>query len=239
MKPLVSTSAKLAWLVSLALAALVLAQWQVNPQSGRVDTRVNNRVGGELYGNMGSVKYAAYQTRLLPSEERYATWRSGALPSEVALGAAAAGPLSPNGVINYLPPPNAVQQAGRAPTPQLYNPAYRIDDRVDQGPMPQAGYGTIKYAPQSTALRADQMPIPLISGAAPSAQLPTAQLPTGQITGQVKPITPPPVSSQINYPARPASPGMMLLSPDPQPMGSIRYASPGAPATQPATAPLR
>src|SRR4051794_21035251 len=97
------SNARAAPLVVLLMSAIALGQWKVSNQVGQVQTRV----GGELYGNnpnMGSVHYAARsQPNLLPSEARYATWRSGALPSEIAMNAAAVGPLAPNGAISYIP----------------------------------------------------------------------------------------------------------------------------------------
>jgi hypothetical protein len=207
----------LASLVAIALAgACVLAQWQVNPQVGRV----NNRVGGELYGNMGSVRYASYQTTVLPSEARYATWRSGALPSEVAMQARAVGPLSPSGAIAYVPGPSPLQQATKTAPAQLYNPAYGIENKpIDAQLRPQAGFGgSIKYANTNARVDPASMPIPpmaavgsqpLVTGQMVTGQLPSAQLPSGQVSAKVGPSTP----------------GGLFLSQSSPNLGSIRYQS--------------
>jgi hypothetical protein len=109
--------------VFIALAPVAArAQYQVDTGVGQVD----NRVGGELYGNNSSnVRYPVPgHFRLLPSEERYARWRSGALPSEIEMNRAAIGPLSPNGELDYIPQQSALQQAMGLPVPRLYNHAY-------------------------------------------------------------------------------------------------------------------
>src|SRR4051794_10421378 len=134
----------------LALAALALAG-AVAWSQYRVNARVNNRVGGEMYGNMGSVKYQAYQTNVLPSEARYATWKSGALPSEIAMNARAMGPLAPGGSIAYVPGPSAVQQAMHLapPRPAVGSSPFQVSGTLDRGPTPAAGYGSIRYADPS------------------------------------------------------------------------------------------
>jgi hypothetical protein len=212
------------------VAAVALGQWQVNNQVGRV----NNRVGGELYGNntnMGSVRYAAMtQTSLLPSEARYATWRSGALPSEIRMNALATGPLAPNGAISYIPSQSTVQAAMKLPQPDLYNPAYNIGGRpMDAQLAPQPGFGasggSVRYAGTPAAPTAGQ-----ISGQLPSAQVPSAQvssarvgasspvqpLPSGQLpSGQLYGLTTPAPSSAVSQ----------MLSPSGNNGGSIRYGS--------------
>jgi hypothetical protein len=202
--------------LALLAGAWAVAQWQVNNRVGQV----NNRVGGELYGNMGSVRYAPYQTTVLPSEARYATWRSGALPSEVAMQARAVGPLAPNGAIAYVPGPSPLQQAMKTPQPQLYNPAYGIQNQpIDAQLKPQPGYtGSIRYASAGGKIDPAAMPIPamtptaarpLPTGQPVSAQLPSAQLPTGQVNASVGASTP----------------GGLLLSQSSSGMGSVRYQS--------------
>lgn len=211
----------------VALAAVALGQWQVNNQVGAV----NNRVGGELYGNntnMGSVRYAAYSQRtVLPSEARYATWRSGALPSEIAMNAAAVGPLAPNGAISYVPPPSPVQSAMKTPMPQLYNPAYDLGGRpLDaQIAAPKVGFessaaGSMRYAsvPQANSAQiapgqisggqiSGQIGAPMVA----SAQLPSGQLPDGQLKG-------------LNAPAAPST-SSLILSGSALNSGSVRYGS--------------
>jgi len=210
-------------LAALLLAgACALAQWQVNPQVGG---QVNNRVGGEKYGNMGSVKYAPYQTTVLPSEARYATWRSGALPSEVRMNAAAVGPLAPNGAIAYVPGPSAVQQAYKTPAPQLYNPAYGIENRpINDQILPQTGYatGSVKYSNAGAGAQVAPGSMP-ISGAPSSGwQAPQpGQVNTGQVpTRNIPTIGQPPLNTG------PATPGAQIFSQSPSNnLGSVRYES--------------
>lgn len=141
------------------LSTFALAQQQVDTQIGPVDTRV----GGELYGNNGQpVRQQGYQVQLLPSEERYAIWRSGVLPSELQLAGEAAGPLTPNGVLDYLPRQSPLQQASRMPVPQLFNPIYdpgataaRRAAAQSQLPGPARGYPqTLKQALLASNTRA-------------------------------------------------------------------------------------
>jgi hypothetical protein len=207
-------------LAALLLAcACALAQWQVNPQVGRV----NNRVGGEMYGNMGSVKYAPYQTNVLPSEARYATWRSGALPSEIRMNASAVGPLPPSGAIAYVPGPSPVQQAYRTPQPQLYNPAYGIGTKpIDDQLRPQAGYpaGSVKYASANTTAQIPSGSMPMSAAASSGWQQPQP----GQVnTGQVP--TPNISSGEPTLNTGPGSPGGQLFAQSPANLGSVRYQS--------------
>jgi hypothetical protein len=194
------------------LAVSAIGQGQVDTQVGPVD----NRVGGELYGHNDSpARPRGYQTRLLPSEERFARWRSGALPSEIEMNRAAIGPLTPNGEIDYIPRRSPLQQAMKLPEPQLYNPAYdqtlRIDGRVNaESSSVPAGYplnaqdgmlasariaGTqIRRLPRRPDVppQAQQvLPIPQqsrpVEGAIPSlTPAPDAPLPTGQLYDNVK-----------------------------------------------------
>jgi hypothetical protein len=114
--------------LALAAAAILLpatfarAQAPVDNQVGRVD----NRVGGELYGGMNNStsRYPVGQYRLLPSEERFAIQRSGMLPSEYQLNRSAYGPLPPEGRLNYVTPQSPLQRAMGLPQPQLANPQY-------------------------------------------------------------------------------------------------------------------
>ena len=209
----------------LALAAGVLAQYQVNRQ-------VNNRVNPELYGGgtRGSMRYS--NSSLLPSESRYATWKSGALPSEVTMNARAIGPLAPSGSVAYVPGPSPVQQAMKLPQPQLYNPAYGIDASTGQKPISsgpingQLPNGTIRYNPPAgpapAALGAQPSwtqpmnkatPLPAVSPPSPSPSQITKPSPSGASS------SPPPAANQAFYLSR--------LTP-----GSVRYSDPAA--TQPA-----
>jgi hypothetical protein len=207
-------------IAALAIAAIALGQWQVNNQVGQV----NRRVGGELYGNntnMGTVRYAAYtQTNVLPSEARYATWRSGALPSELAMNARAVGPLPPNGAISYIPSQSNLQKAMKLPESQLYNPAYNIGGKPLDAQLSIApGYqqGTIRYAnlPAPSRVTSAAIPPPIPASAQP---LPSGQpLPAPQLSGAKLP------SGQL--PAPTASGGWTSLAHSGLNLGSVRYNS--------------
>jgi hypothetical protein len=83
--------------VLLLNAAVGVAQFQVN---NAVNTRVNNPVYGG--GSTGSVRYSNTSVAM-PSEVRHAYWKSGAIPSEVRMNAAAIGPIPSGGSISYIP----------------------------------------------------------------------------------------------------------------------------------------
>jgi hypothetical protein len=113
---------------ALALPICAAAQYPADNQVGQVD----NRVGGEIYGNEGGKqdrRNGNHQTRLLPSEERDARIRSGMLPSEYDLNRAQFGPLTPNGELDYITRQSPLQQAMRLPQGRLINPAYDPDRR--------------------------------------------------------------------------------------------------------------
>jgi hypothetical protein len=210
----------------LTLAAFALAQYQVN-------TQVNNRVNPELYGGGtgGSMRYATPQANVLPSEARYAAWRSGALPSEMRMNQLQAGPLAPNGSISYIPRQSPVQEAMHLPAPQLYNPAYGIQN---PGPAAQQqkpiSTGPINGQLPNGSIRhygVEQPPPSAFVSAQPSWTQPLNQ-------GPLPPITPPtPEPTRINRPppnqptpsqstqAAPATP--YYLSRLTPPSGSIRY----------------
>ncbi|HEY7089375.1 MAG TPA: hypothetical protein VH518_14860 [Tepidisphaeraceae bacterium] len=125
---------RLLLLAAALLAPALLAQWQVNNQVYR---------GGAA--NTGSMRYglqaqntmpiqSAYT--MLPSQVRYATWKSGALPSEVRMQANAIGPLAPSGSIAYIPPKPSYQMPKAAPTQGNF-----VDTRVNMGGPPVAVAG--------------------------------------------------------------------------------------------------
>jgi hypothetical protein len=194
-----STTLFIAFSAVLWTAAVARAQYQVEGQSGQVDTRVN----GELYGKNGGMgQLILPQVRLLPSEERYAIWRSGALPSEVEAGRISAGPLTPNGVIDYLPRQSPLQKAMGLPSPQLYNPAYdpalrngRANGQQAQGVQrgyPQNAREGLAATNRLSARRTTPAPEPKpavrpptepVPGLTPAPEQP---LPTGQLFDDVK-----------------------------------------------------
>lgn len=188
---------------TLAFAALLVglfaraasAQYQVDPQ-------VNNRVGGELYGNNYDRDYTGqyYQTRLLPSEERYARWRSGALPSEITANRFALGRLTPHGEIDYIPYQSPLQRAMRLPVPQLYNPGYDRQSRRLVNPLPaQPGFAASNIGSgRRVTPPPPEMRQPVIPGLTPTPDRP---LPQGSL---VKEGTPPVES------AAPFGPGQSL-----------------------------
>jgi hypothetical protein len=197
------------------LASLAIAQFQVN-------TQVGGRVNRELYGNngtSGSMRYAAYQTNLLPSEARYATWKSGATRSELRMNYLATGPLAPNGAMAYIPNQSTLQRAMNMPQPQLYNPAYVKPAQVNASiaPMSTGAAGTIRYSNSASALAASPYQINAMStaGMTTSAQLPTGQLPTGQVNAQL-----------TGKPQGARSIGSMVLSQSSIDPGTIKYAQP-------------
>jgi hypothetical protein len=213
--------------------ALSPAQYPVDQPAGQVD----NRVGGELYGNnTSSPSRLPYQVRLLPSEERYAIWRSGVLPSELNLARSAAGPLTPNGVIDFLPQQSPLQRAMGLPASRLYNPAYdpfvmqgrQLNNQVGQ--QIQSGYPqTFRQGMRATTnvpghlarnVRMQTAPAKP-GGPAPVPSLmpaPDQPLPTGQL------------SDDVNYDPN-SSPGAILIN---RPLNRRPPARP-APATKPAS----
>jgi hypothetical protein len=224
--------------VGLVTAALALAQYQVN-------TQVNNRMNPELYGGGtgGSMRYAMPQTTVLPSEARYATWRSGALPSEIRMNYLQSGPLTPNGAISYIPQQSSVQQAMRLPAPQLYNPAYGIQNQGVAAAGPGQQQKPVSTGPINGQLPNGSIRHAGVEPAAPSAFLPAQPSWTQPLNqGPLPPVTPPtPEPTRITRPPpttptpstntqAPATP--YYLSRLSTPTGSIRYsgdASGGSP----------
>src|SRR5437764_4112172 len=133
-------------LLLTAIAPMTWAQYPVDNQVGQIDNRVN----GELYGNNEPTnRTVPYQTRVLPSEVRFARWRSGALPSEIEMNRAAFGPITQNGEIDYIPRQSPLQRAMGLPEPQLYNPAYDPARPIDQRVSRQANNNIPAGYPQN------------------------------------------------------------------------------------------
>lgn len=188
---------RLALAIAAAIALPAIAQQRSENRVGQV----NNRVGGELYGhNSDSFTLQPYQVRLLPSEERFAFERSGVLPSELQMARSAAGPLTPNGVLDYLPRQSPLQRALGLPEPQLYNPAYNLtlqpyianQDTAKPGfelkPEP-----TFKSNAETTPQEGNALPPIQHAGAQPlpRGEVSTGQLPTGQLSSRPESLPPP------------------------------------------------
>jgi hypothetical protein len=130
---------------ALVLPALLVAQWQVNPQVNR---------GGAPSASPGAVRYStsllSNSSVAMPSQVRYQAFTSGATPSSIRMTAAAVGPLAPSGAIAYIPPaPNyrtsapvagnyVNLQAGPAPVASSWS-AY-----------PSASMGSVRYTPPTS-----------------------------------------------------------------------------------------
>jgi hypothetical protein len=131
---------------ALLLPALLLAQYQVNTQVYR---------GGAQSYSPGAVKYstslmannASYQ---LPSQVRYAAFKSGALPSELKMNYNAIGPLAPSGAMAYIPPaPN--YRSTYAPTQGNYlGTGTRVGATPGIGSIPQPGTASWGAAPSAS-----------------------------------------------------------------------------------------
>jgi hypothetical protein len=116
---------------ALLAPALLIAQWQVNTQVNRGGAP---NTGSMRYGLSAPAQMPIQSANMmLPSQQRYATWQSGALPSEVRMQARAVGPLSPSGSIAYIPPPPAYLAPKAAPTQGNY-----VNTQVNLGGPPAA-----------------------------------------------------------------------------------------------------
>ena len=211
--------------LSMFLAIPALAQRQVDNHAGQVDTRV----GGELYGNNSDVfRLRPYQVQLLPSEERNAVFRSGMLPSELELNRSSIGPLSPNGVLDYISSRSPLQRAMNLPAPQLYNPSYELTLQ----PFPNLQQTTVKPgydpSPNNPQRPIEQAaPLSLLSASAaiplPNGELSTGQLPSGQLSSRPESLPAPhritqhPVRHGTLLLKRPSTQPTPAPQPQPQP----------------------
>jgi hypothetical protein len=183
---------RLAALVVASIAIPAMAQYPANNQVGQVD----NRVGGELYGNnSNALTLRPYQVRLLPSEERNAIVRSGMLPSELELNTSTVGPLSPNGVLDYIT--RSPLQRDMHLSPQLYNPAYELTldpfvrSRTENLPAkPGFDDSAQPQKRQESAARPLRALQPSNTEALPTGELPTGQLPSGRLSNRPEVLPP-------------------------------------------------
>jgi hypothetical protein len=199
-------------------------QYQVDNQIGPVDNRVN----GELYGNdRQPLRQPGYQVRLLPSEERYAIWRSGVLPSELRLARESAGPLTPNGVIDYLPRRSPLQQAARMPEPRLYNPA-ELSPEAGEARLASQGFGPLRGYPQT--LQQGLMATTRVPGALPAGkpiqqQLPPHAIPS-LIPGTDRPLPIGRLYDDVRYEPNHTLGGIIFSRPATQPSLSEKQPNP-------------
>jgi hypothetical protein len=194
--------------------AIARAQYQIDNQVGQVDNRVN----GELYGNDAVMKEHGYQTRLLPSEERYAIWRSGVLPSELEIARRSAGPLTPNGILDYLPRQSTLQIAAGMPEARLFNPAYKAD-AARQASLRIAGSGPQRSYPQT--LQQGLQASGRVAGATPSLMPVHQQSSPPPLVPSLTPaldraLPTGPLYDQVRYDPN-ATPGAKILSQRPKP----------------------
>ena len=102
---------------------------------GQVNPQISRQVNVGLQGTpmTGSVHYAPTSIAM-SSEVRQAYWQSGALPSDVRMGFASLGPMTPGGAIDYIPPkPSYLTKPAGAPPAPSGSKAYST--------------GSIRYAP--------------------------------------------------------------------------------------------
>jgi len=195
----------LAAAVAMMTAGPAFAQ---HPADNHAIGQVNTQVGGELYGHNSNTLYLRpYQFQLLPSEERYAAFRSGALPSELELNRSSIGPLTPNGVLDYIPRLTPLQ---RDLGVQLYNHAYdlTLQPRTNDDPgNVQPGF---KLAPNAAKQGAKVRTVAPAS-TMPGSELPSAQLPTGQLQSLPESL---PAPFQRTKPAN-IRHGTLLIKPQP------------------------
>lgn len=177
----VSRSIRIAMLVVPAslLVAVVFGQYMVNRQLN---------VGG----GPPSVRYASspYAQRvnqsasaMLPSQQRYAVMRSGALPSEMRMNYNAVGPLAPTGAVAYLPPspagyvPQRSVTSGNMVNPQAIRPSTAMPG------MATPNAGSVRYTPgpirPSTLTPASSLGV--AQKGVPAGQVPYGQTPTGSV----------------------------------------------------------
>jgi len=104
---------------------------------------------------VNAVTYKAISSVPMDSELRHAYWQSGAMPSDIRMGYAALGPLTPGGPISYIPPPPSYTAKPVAATP----PAL--------GASAYGTAGTIRYSAPAPGLAiSGQRAMPAVGGAA-------------------------------------------------------------------------
>ena len=137
----------------------VLAQLANRPQAGG---QVNPQVNTALYGGgvSASVRYSSVGSTsvAMPSEVRYASWASGALPSEIRMGHASLGPLHPSGPLAYIPPPGP----SYLPKPATAPPAATASAAYSNGSI---RYSTPVAAPSNSYIAPKSVAPPQVSPA--------------------------------------------------------------------------
>jgi hypothetical protein len=166
---------------SLLGAAGVLAQLAPKAQSGG---QVNPQVNSALYGGgvSASVRYAGVGSTsvAMGSEVRYASWTSGALPSDISMGRASLGPLHPAGPMAYVPPPKPSY---------MPSPSTSVPQAVGKGAFDT---GSIRYSGSRASSTATYMAPQSVGGAVSRA---------APVGGQVNagPINAGPISGAVRY----------------------------------------
>jgi hypothetical protein len=116
----------------VALACVLIGAWVLGQLANKAQSggQVNPQVNPSLYGGTtnSSVRYnSSYGTsRAMDSEYRYASWTSGALPSDIRMNYAKLGPLHPDGPLAYVPPatPSYLPQPKTTPPAAMGGSAY-------------------------------------------------------------------------------------------------------------------
>ena len=135
--------------------------------------QVNPQVNTALYGGgvPASVKYANAGSTSMPmqSEVRYAYWKSGALPSDIRMGYAELGPMTPAGPMAYIDAAksNYVPTKSSAPPTAMGSAAFSGGGsiRYSSSPAPSASYIAPKSVSPALVSQGPINPGPINGGA--------------------------------------------------------------------------
>jgi hypothetical protein len=161
----------------IGTATWLCGQIAVNPQLTGGARSVNTQVNTQVYGAgpSNSVRYAQQRgtySQPMNSEWRHAYWKSGALPSDVRMGYAALGPMTPSGPMAYIPPkPSYLDK----PAPTAPAPSRPTNFSTNQSTSQSVRYATNASpgAMRSSALPAQMSRPPVHISSALSASTPT------------------------------------------------------------------
>lgn len=164
----------------LVVSALVVAQYQVNRQMNVGGGPPSVRYASSPYAQRVDQSAAA----MLPSQQRYAVVRSGALPSEMRMNYAQTGPLAPSGAIAYLPPSSAAYAPQRSVTSGNVVNAQAARPITPMPGFTNPSAGSVKYAPgpmyQSSLTPSSSLGL-AAKGGVPAGQAPYGQSMNGSI----------------------------------------------------------